>query len=87
MKPHSRRVRAVLPLIAFVSCLAVLPVVDPHSRAEAQPAPKTQALTPPTPPSGTSGDGAGFLSYAFGIILAGAMIGVCFLPSKRGHQD
>lgn len=86
MKPQTR-FQAVLPLIASAMFLGVLPGIDPHGQAVAQPAPKATTLTPPTPPSGQGGDGAGFLSYAFGIILAGAMLGVCFLPSKRGHQD
>ncbi|MBS0537020.1 MAG: hypothetical protein JSR72_23425 [Proteobacteria bacterium] len=84
MKLSTMRIRAALPLIALVTCVAVLP----QTAAWAQPAnTKAQPLTPPTPPSGNSGDGAGFLAYAFGIVLAGAMLGVCFFPSKRGHQD
>jgi hypothetical protein len=83
MKPQTR-FQAALPLIASVLFLGVLPGVDPHGQAVAQPAPKSTTLTPPTPPSG---HGAGFMSYAFGIVLAMAMLGVCFLPSKRGHQD
>lgn len=86
--PGHLSARALLPAFVFAACVFLAPSTDPHAAAFAQAdGKKAVILQPPTPPTGQSGDGAGFLTYGFGILLAGIVLGICFLPSKRGHQD
>lgn len=78
-----------LACLCALAAMAVLvaPGLIPGSGALAQANKPPVQLAPPTPPTGQSGDGAGILTYLLAILLAGAVIGVGFLPSKRGHQD
>ena len=46
---------------------------------------KEVVLVAPTPPVGKSD--TPWMPYGVAILLAGLIIGVNFIPSKRGHQD
>ena len=47
---------------------------------------KKDALAPPTPPAGNSSSSM-IVSILIGIVMGGLVLGVAFIPSKRGHQD
>lgn len=56
------------------------------SSAFAQVNKKEEPLKPPTPPAvGTNW--SPLMSMLIGIVLGGMVLGVAFIPSKRGHQD
>jgi len=46
---------------------------------------EVQPLIAPVPPIGKSD--TPWMPYGVAVILAGLIIGVNFIPSKRGHQD
>jgi hypothetical protein len=79
MNAHPRRRLSRTLLIAGV-CLACA------STALAQATKKEEPLRPPTPP--TSGSTwSPVLSLLVALAMGGLVLGVAFIPSKRGHQD
>lgn len=56
------------------------------SVAVAQPARKEEPLKPPVPPS-TGTNWSPLMSMFVGVLMSGLVLGVAFIPSKRGHQD
>lgn len=56
------------------------------SIAVAQPTKKEEPLNPPVPPP-TGSNWSPLTSMAVGVLLSGLVLGVAFIPSKRGHQD
>lgn len=74
----ARLVLAAAALVA-VSAPSVLAQSGGTKKKEVQP------LVAPTPPVGKSD--IPWTPYGVAIILAGLIIGVNFIPSKRGHQD
>lgn len=47
---------------------------------------KQQTLSPPTPAGGKN-EGGNWAQFFTALLIATAIIGVNFIPSKRGHQD
>jgi hypothetical protein len=52
----------------------------------AQVARKPEVLRPPSPPSG-AGNWSPIWSVLVGLLVGSLVLGVAFIPSKRGHQD
>lgn len=61
-------------------------VAGATSLAAAQPARPDERLVPPTPPAAST-NWSPLMSMLVGIVISGLVLGVAFIPSKRGHQD
>lgn len=77
----ARRLGRPLGRIALAAAVCVASA----STALAQPR-KDEPLRPPVPPSGGS-NWSPVYSMLVGIVVGGLVLGVAFIPSKRGHQD
>ena len=64
---------------------AVVAVAAPGVMAQSGKKKEKVELVVPTPPVGKSE--TPWMPYGAAILLAGLIIGVNFIPSKRGHQD
>jgi hypothetical protein len=67
---------------AAVALLSVPALAQPSDTNKSK---KNEPLVPPTPPPNKSD--IPWTPYIVAVVLAGLVVGVNFIPSKRGHQD
>jgi hypothetical protein len=82
-KTTSTRLRSILAMAALAGAMAF--TAAPALAQSGGSKKKVEVLNPPTPPLGKSD--IPWTPYFVAVLLAGLIVGVNFIPSKRGHQD
>jgi hypothetical protein len=78
---RSRRFAAIAVIAASFAAIAPAPL------AMAQPKPTAVELNPPVPSPPKTEGASRLITYLETVVLAGLIVGVNLIPSKRGHQD
>lgn len=80
------RIRLAAPIVAGALAIGALCAAPPEASAQSSTKDKSKELTPPVPnpPKDPPSHLMGMLMV---LVLGGLVIGVNFIPSKRGHQD
>ncbi len=82
----NRPIRYRSALVASIVLAAAALLGSSPAPAQAQQPRQEDRLLPPTPPAvGTNW--SPLMSMLISIVLSGLVLGVAFIPSKRGHQD
>jgi hypothetical protein len=86
MNHSSRRSNRSGPALAAAVGVALVLAPAPAALGQAVGSAKKEELRPPVAPLSTSAS-APYIPMGVGLLLAALVIGMNFIPSKRGHQD
>lgn len=82
-KPLTRS-RRIVPVIALAAASTL--AVAPAALGQATGSSRKEPLTPPTAPL-SSDSSAPWKPMIAAVVIGAIVLGVAFIPSKRGHQD